>query len=115
MLEQSSPPKAATASADATAGLSSAEAARRLAQYGRNTIAEHHTSVLVRLFKFFWGPIPWMIEMAAALSAAVRHWADFAIILAMLLVNAGGRLLAGIQGRQRHSAAQATPRAQSAR
>jgi H+-transporting ATPase len=88
MLEQSSPPKAATASADATAGLSSAEAARRLAQYGRNTIAEHHTSVLVRLFKFFWGPIPWMIETAAALSAAVRHWADFAVILAMLLVNA---------------------------
>ena len=88
MLEQSSPPKAATASADATAGLSSAEAARRLAQYGRNTIAEHHTSVLVRLFKFFWGPIPWMIETAAALSAAVRHWADLAVILAMLLVNA---------------------------
>ena len=70
MLEQSSPPKAATAYADATAGLSSAEAARRLAQYGRNTLAEHHTSVLERLFKFFWGPIPWMIEMAAVLSAA---------------------------------------------
>ncbi len=89
MLQQSSPPKAASTPADATAGLSSAEAARRLAQYGRNTIAEHHTSVLKRLFKFFWGPIPWMIETAAALSAAVRHWADLAVILAMLVVNAG--------------------------
>jgi H+-transporting ATPase len=37
---------------------------------------------------YFWGPIPWMIEVAALLSAVVRHWTDFAIILVLLLVNA---------------------------
>ncbi len=70
-------------------GLSSAEAARRLAQTGENAIAETHVSLAVRLAGYFWGPIPWMIEAAAVLSAAARHWEDFGIILAMLLINTG--------------------------
>jgi len=37
----------------------------------------------------FWGPIPWMIEIAALLSALVQKWEDFIIIMVMLLVNAG--------------------------
>jgi H+-transporting ATPase len=73
---------------DAT-GLTEAEAAQRLAQYGENALAEHHVSALERLAGFFWGPIPWMIEIAAALSAVLRHWSDLAIILAMLFINAG--------------------------
>lgn len=40
------------------------------------------------MLSYFWGPIPWMIEAAAALSIAVRHWADFTIIFAMLIINA---------------------------
>jgi len=43
---------------------------------------------LLKFLSFFWGPIPWMIEVAVVLSAVVRHWADFAIIVVMLLVNA---------------------------
>jgi H+-transporting ATPase len=78
----------APVAADAN-GLSAAEAARRLAQYGENALAEHHVSTLERLARFFWGPIPWMIEVAAALSAVLAHWADLAIILAMLFINAG--------------------------
>ena len=78
-------PMQATEAAD---GLTEVEAARRLAQYGENALAEHHVSMLQRLGQFFWGPIPWMIEAAAALSAAVRHWADLVIILVMLFVNA---------------------------
>lgn len=70
-------------------GLSDEEAARRLAQFGENALSEHHVGVLERLAQFFWGPIPWMIEIAAVLSGIVRHWDDFAIILVMLLVNAG--------------------------
>lgn len=81
--------KTGAASADEAVGLSDAEAARRLAQYGENGLAEHHVGVLARLAHFFWGPIPWMIEIAAALSAVLSHWADLAIILTMLFVNAG--------------------------
>ncbi|MGE5130650.1 MAG: plasma-membrane proton-efflux P-type ATPase, partial [Sphingomonadaceae bacterium] len=40
-------------------------------------------------FRRFWGPIPWMIETAAILSAVVQKWEDFGIITVMLLVNAG--------------------------
>ena len=72
-----------------TDGLSTAEAARRLAQYGENALAEHTVSVFERLARFFWGPIPWMIEIAALLSAVLGHWGDLAIILAMLFINAG--------------------------
>jgi H+-transporting ATPase len=70
-------------------GLSTEEAAGRLAQYGENALAEHHISALERLLRFFWGPIPWMIEIAAALSAVLGHWGDLAIILLMLFINAG--------------------------
>jgi len=70
-------------------GLSGAEAEKRLAQYGENALAEHHVSALKRLARFFWGPIPWMIEIAATLSGVLRHWDDLAIILAMLFINAG--------------------------
>jgi H+-transporting ATPase len=71
------------------AGLSQAEAQKRLARYGPNTIEEKKTSPLLKLLGYFWGPIPWMIEVAAILSGLVRHWADFWIILALLIFNAG--------------------------
>jgi H+-transporting ATPase len=69
-------------------GLSQAEAERRLAQYGPNKIAEKTVSPLLKFLSYFWGPIPWMIEIAAVLSAIVRHWSDFIIIIVLLLANA---------------------------
>jgi H+-transporting ATPase len=77
------------ASLDRAAGLTEAEAEKRLAQYGKNTLAEHHVGAFERLLRFFWGPIPWMIEIAAILSAVLRHWGDLAIILLMLVINTG--------------------------
>jgi len=70
-------------------GLTQAEAGKRLEQDGYNEIQEHEETLWHRLFRRFWGPIPWMIEIAALLSALVQKWEDFAIILVMLLVNAG--------------------------
>ncbi len=69
-------------------GLAPDEAARRLAEYGYNEIAEKKVNPLIKLLSYFWGPIPWMIEAAAVLSAVVRHWADFWIILVLLAMNA---------------------------
>jgi len=74
---------------DLARGLDDAEVERRLRTYGPNTIREERVSPVQRFFSFFWGPIPWMIEIAAVLSASVRHWEDFAIISVMLLLNAG--------------------------
>jgi len=69
-------------------GLSAQEAARRLEQYGRNTLRQEEVGLLRRLAGYFWGPIPWMIEVAALLSLIVRHWADFIIIMVLLSFNA---------------------------
>ena len=69
------------------AGLTEDEAAERLARDGANEIAEVHRSVLVRLLEHWWGPIPWMIEVALALSLLTAHWGDASIIGALLLLN----------------------------
>ena len=66
-------------------GLTQAEAKKRLTQYGPNEIAEKKTNALLKFLSYFWGPIPWMIEVAVILSGVVRHWPDFFIILVLLL------------------------------
>ncbi|BBY65834.1 plasma-membrane proton-efflux P-type ATPase [Mycolicibacterium helvum] len=68
-------------------GLTAADAAKRLEQYGPNEIAEHRTNPLLTFLGYFWGPIPWMIEIAVILSGAVGHWPDFFIILLLLVAN----------------------------
>jgi H+-transporting ATPase len=70
------------------AGLTQEEAAKRLTQYGPNELAEQKTNPLLAFLKYFWGPIPWMIEVAVILSGIVRHWPDFCIILVLLVANA---------------------------
>ena len=69
-------------------GLSSDEAAQRLKKYGPNAIEEKEESWWHRLFRRFWGPIPWMIEVASILSAMAKRWEDFTIIMILLFVNA---------------------------
>jgi H+-transporting ATPase len=69
-------------------GLSQAEAQKRLIQYGPNEIDEKKTNPLLKLLSYFWGPIPWMIEVAVILSGVVRHWPDFFIIFVLLVSNA---------------------------
>ncbi len=69
-------------------GLALAEAEKRLAIYGPNEITEKKENQFLKLLTYFWGPIPWMIEAAAVLSAVVKHWADFAIIGLLLISNA---------------------------
>jgi len=72
---------------DSKTGLTRQEAAQRLEQYGYNEISEKEEPLWHRILRRFWGPIPWMIEVAAILSAMVKKWEDFIIITIMLLVN----------------------------
>lgn len=69
-------------------GLKQSQVEQRLEQYGYNEIAEHRTNALLKALSYLWGPIPWMIEAAALLSALVRHWTDMEIILVLLVTNA---------------------------
>jgi len=74
---------------DPQRGLSESEVSARRKRFGLNEIEEREEPLWHRIFRRFWGPIPWMIEIAATLSAVVEKWEDFIIILIMLLVNAG--------------------------
>jgi H+-transporting ATPase len=69
-------------------GLGQAEAQRRLAEYGYNELAEKKVSPILEFLSYLWGPIPVMIEVAVVLSAALRHWTDLGVILALLILNA---------------------------
>jgi H+-transporting ATPase len=68
-------------------GLSQADVQQRLTQFGPNELLERKVNPLLKFLSYFWGPIPWMIEAAIILSAVVGDWADFAIILVLLLGN----------------------------
>ncbi len=69
-------------------GLTKEKVQKRLKKYGYNELNEKEESWLHRLFKRFWGPIPWMIEIASILSALAHRWEDFTIIMILLFVNA---------------------------
>ncbi len=68
-------------------GLTQAEAQKRLTQYGPNEIEEKKTNLFLKFLSYFWGPIPWMIEVAVILSGVVGQWPDFFIILVLLIAN----------------------------
>ncbi|HEX2842518.1 plasma-membrane proton-efflux P-type ATPase [Hyphomicrobium sp.] len=70
-------------------GLASSEAAKRIAEFGPNTLEEKKKSDWDVLLGFFWGPIPWMIEAAALMALLVGDYGDFLIIASLLLFNAG--------------------------
>jgi H+-transporting ATPase len=74
---------------DADQGLTEAEATQRLETYGPNGLPDDEQSALRKILAKFTGPISYMIEAAAIVSAILGHWQDFAIIAALLIFNAG--------------------------
>ncbi|HTT75994.1 MAG TPA: HAD-IC family P-type ATPase [Candidatus Binataceae bacterium] len=77
-----------TLSAD-SAGLSTVEATRRLAQTGPNEIGEEHESILKRIARHFWAPVPWMLEATIVLQIALGKHIEAMMIGALLLFNVG--------------------------
>ena len=69
-------------------GLTSSEVEKRRSDYGFNELPEKRVHPFLKFLGYFWGPIPWMIEIAAVLSALIKHWEDLIIISILLLVNA---------------------------
>ncbi len=72
---------------DKDKGLNSSDVETRLKRFGHNEIQEKEVSNLTRFLKQFWGPIPWMIEIAIILSALVHKWEELIIIVVLLLIN----------------------------
>ena len=68
-------------------GLSAEEAKQRLLQYGPNALEDHTESKWHKLLSYFWGPLPFLIEAAAIISALRRDWPDFAVVTGLLIYN----------------------------
>ena len=68
-------------------GLSGAEARKRVEAYGYNAIKEKEESPVRKVLSYFYGPMPIAIEAAAVVSAAIQHWDDFGLIVALLFAN----------------------------
>lgn len=69
-------------------GLTSAEAEKRLAQFGRNELPE---KVIPKWYIFvsqLWQPMPCMIWAAAIIEAAIGNYIDMAILFFILFANA---------------------------
>jgi len=68
-------------------GLSAEEAAQRLAQYGRNEVAEEHEHFAARIVRHFWAPVPWMLEATIILQLVVGERIEAGLIAALLIFN----------------------------
>jgi len=77
-----------TLNVDPDKGLAKAEVDKRLKTYGPNALPEKHVGLAERIAHYFIGPIAFMIEAAAIVSALLGRWDDFAIIFGLLIFNA---------------------------
>lgn len=70
-------------------GLTSQQAAERLIQYGANKLPESTRNAFLVFLGYMWNPLAWAMEVAAIISIGLLDYADFALIVALLLVNSG--------------------------
>jgi len=69
-------------------GLTSAEAAKLLEQWGRNELEEKSVPKWLIFLQQLWAPMPIMIWIAALTEAAIQNWPDMAILLGIQFANA---------------------------
>ena len=69
-------------------GLSEAGVKERLTFYGKNEITEKKKNPLLEFLGRYWGPMPWLLELAMVLSFVLQHDIEGVIIFALLTVNA---------------------------
>lgn len=82
--------KAVLTAFDTTAqGLTKDEAARRLAHYGPNRMLQDpRRNVVLRFLAHFHNVLIYVLILAAGVTAALGHWVDTGVILAVIIVNA---------------------------
>ena len=69
-------------------GLTRAEAANRQKTHGYNEVAVHKGHPVLAFLAKFWGLSAWMLELIMVLSLVLRKYSDFAVVSALLVVNA---------------------------
>ncbi|KAF9407567.1 hypothetical protein BGZ94_002646 [Podila epigama] len=69
-------------------GLSTEQATHRLLVFGPNEISEKRPSKILKFLSYFVGPIAFLIQLACIISALIKDWFNFSIILGLLFLNA---------------------------
>lgn len=69
-------------------GLTAQEAEDRIRRFGYNEFAERAENPFLEFLKRYWGPMPWLLEIAIALTVVLGHYTESAIIFTLLSVNA---------------------------
>lgn len=73
---------------DMSQGLSESEINERRARFGYNELESPRVNPIVQLVGYFRGPILFVMELAVLLSAGLRGWIDFGVIIGILMLNA---------------------------
>ncbi|KAI7469569.1 plasma membrane H+-ATPase Pma1 [Hortaea werneckii] len=73
---------------DIQTGISAHEAEERRKRFGWNELTTEKENMLLKFFTYFTGPILYVMELAVLLSAGLRDWIDFGVIIGMLMLNA---------------------------
>jgi len=68
-------------------GLTESEAKKRLDKFGYNEVREKRRSPVLDFLSRYWGPMPWLLELAIVLSYFAHHYLEVAIIFGLLTVN----------------------------
>ena len=68
-------------------GLTESEAKNRIEKFGYNEIVEEKKNPLFEFFSRYWGPMPWLLELAIVLSCVLGHYVEAAIIFVLLTIN----------------------------
>ena len=68
-------------------GLAESEAKQRLLKFGFNEVTEKKNNPSLAFLKRYWGPMPWLLELAIILSIVLKHYLEAGIIFALLTVN----------------------------
>ena len=69
-------------------GLTASEARERLARYGFNEIAQTTERPILAFLRRFWGPMPWLLELAMVLAIVLGHDVEGLMIFVLLTINA---------------------------
>jgi H+-transporting ATPase len=68
-------------------GLATSEVQRRLQIFGFNEVIEKKKNSLLEFLLRYWGPMPWLLELAIVLSIILKHYLEAGIISALLTIN----------------------------
>jgi len=71
-----------------TNGLAESEAKNRTQVFGFNEIIEKKRSSILDFLSRYWGPMPWLLELAIVLSSILKHYPEAIIIFVLLSINA---------------------------